>query len=155
MYGVIWDNCIVFSWLCFCWHGFNSFDVIICLQRLSEMCCSAVSQLLMLGKSIISSANNTQVEDVDADVENIDWPEDSVEKAKIIRSKAQAMTGYVEAVSSSFITGWYPGALFLCDYAHKWLLFPSCNMPLQFTLLCSKEKYSEITQYLNGRVVSY
>ncbi|VVA15238.1 PREDICTED: ZEAMMB73_Zm00001d033932 [Prunus dulcis] len=75
------------------------------VHRLSEMCCSAVSQLLMLGKSIISSANNTQVEDVDADVENIDWPEDSVEKAKIIRSKAQAMTGYVEAVSSSFITG--------------------------------------------------
>ncbi|PQM35971.1 uncharacterized protein Pyn_38916 [Prunus yedoensis var. nudiflora] len=75
------------------------------VHRLSEMCCSAVSQLLMHGKSIISSANNTQVEDVDADVENIDWPEDSVEKAKIIRSKAQAMTGYAEAVSSSFITG--------------------------------------------------
>ncbi|CAN6685793.1 unnamed protein product [Malus baccata var. baccata] len=75
------------------------------VHRLSELCCSAVSQLLILGKSIISSANKTQVEDVDADLENIDWPEDSVEKAKIIRSKAQAMTGYVEAVSSSFVTG--------------------------------------------------
>ncbi|KAM1760366.1 hypothetical protein EV1_003078 [Malus domestica] len=75
------------------------------VHRLSELCCSAVSQLLMLGKSIISSANKTQAEDVDADLENIDWPEDSVEKAKIIRSKTQTMTGYVEAVSSSFVTG--------------------------------------------------
>ncbi|PRQ23275.1 hypothetical protein RchiOBHm_Chr6g0259571 [Rosa chinensis] len=75
------------------------------VHRLSELCCSAVSQLLMLGKAIISNANKAQAEDVDADLGNIDWPEDSVEKAKIIRSKALAMTGYVEAVSSSFITG--------------------------------------------------
>lgn len=68
------------------------------------MCCSAVSQLLILGKSVISSASKIQ-EDADADLMNIDWPEDSVEKAKIIRSKAQSMTGYVEAVSNSFITG--------------------------------------------------
>jgi hypothetical protein len=66
------------------------------------MCCFAVSQLLMLGKSIISNANKVQDEDAD---ENIDWPEDSIEKAKIIRAKAQSMTGYVEAVSNSFITG--------------------------------------------------
>lgn len=69
------------------------------------MCCSAVSQLLMLGKSIISGDSKDQDEDAAADVRNIDWPEDSVEKAKIIRSKAQLMTGYVEAVSNSFITG--------------------------------------------------
>ena len=69
------------------------------------MCCTAVSQLLMLGKSVISGANKDQEEDANADVVNIDWPEDSVEKAKIIRSKAQSMTGYVEAVSNSFITG--------------------------------------------------
>ena len=69
------------------------------------MCCSAVSQLLMLGKSIISGDSKDQDEDADADVLNIDWPEDSVEKGKIIRSKAQLMTGYVEAVSNSFITG--------------------------------------------------
>ena len=75
------------------------------LQRLSEMCCSAVSQLLMLGKSIISNANKVQEEDGDADLVNIDWPEDSVEKAKLIRSKAQSITGYMEAVSNSFITG--------------------------------------------------
>ena len=82
--------------------GLNNF---LHLQRLSEMCCTAVSQLLMLGKSVISGANKDQEEDANADVVNIDWPEDSVEKAKIIRSKAQSMTGYVEAVSNSFITG--------------------------------------------------
>ncbi|XP_059451042.1 uncharacterized protein LOC132181827 [Corylus avellana] len=75
------------------------------VHRLSEMCCFAVSQLLMLGKSIISNANKVQDEDADENVVNIDWPEDSIEKAKIIRAKAQSMTGYVEAVSNSFITG--------------------------------------------------
>ncbi|XP_050364781.1 uncharacterized protein LOC126783365 [Argentina anserina] len=75
------------------------------VHRLSELCCSAVSQLLMLGKAVISNGNKAEAEDVDADLGIIDWPEDSVEKAKIIRSKAQTMTGYVEAVSSSFITG--------------------------------------------------
>lgn len=68
------------------------------------MCCSAASHLLILGKSVIFSANKIQ-EEADADLVNIDWPEESVEKAKIIRSKAQLLTGYVEAVSSSFITG--------------------------------------------------
>ncbi|KAB1207190.1 hypothetical protein CJ030_MR7G011511 [Morella rubra] len=75
------------------------------VHRLSEMCCFAVSQLLMLGKSIISDANKAQDENADEHTVNIDWPEDSVEKAKIIRTKAQSMTGYVEAVSNSFITG--------------------------------------------------
>ncbi|XP_062092309.1 uncharacterized protein LOC133798123 [Humulus lupulus] len=76
------------------------------VHRLSEMCCSAVSQLLMLGKSIISGANKVQEDEDDAEgMHNIDWPEDSVEKAKLIRSKAQSMTGYLEAVSNSFITG--------------------------------------------------
>ena len=82
------------------------FIYIYILQRLSEMCCFAVSQLLMLGKSILSNAGKVQDKDADEDIANIDWPEDSVEKAKIIRSKAQSMTGYVEAVSNSFITGW-------------------------------------------------
>lgn len=86
------------------------------LQRLSEMCCFAVSQLLMLGKSIISDANKAQDENADEHTVNIDWPEDSVEKAKIIRTKAQSMTGYVEAVSNSFITGGLSSApsLLLC-----------------------------------------
>ncbi|KAJ8763571.1 hypothetical protein K2173_002454 [Erythroxylum novogranatense] len=74
------------------------------VHRISEMCCSAVTRLLMLGKSIISSANKIQEEDGDWDIVNIDWPEDSFEKAKIIRTKAQSITGYVEAVSNSFIT---------------------------------------------------
>lgn len=80
--------------------------IYIFLQRLSEMCCFAVSQLLMLGKSILSNASKVQDEDAEEDIANIDWPEDSVEKAKIIRTKAQSMTGYVEAISNSFITGW-------------------------------------------------
>lgn len=64
-----------------------------------------MSHLLMLGKSVISGSNKFQDEDADDDMMNIDWPEDSVDKAKLIRLKAQSMTRYVEAVSSSFITG--------------------------------------------------
>lgn len=75
------------------------------VHRLSEMCCSAVSQLLMLGKSVISNANKVQQEDADGDIVDIDWPEDSVEKAKVMRTKVRSMAGYVEAVSNSFITG--------------------------------------------------
>ncbi|PSS19179.1 Protein FAM114A2 like [Actinidia chinensis var. chinensis] len=75
------------------------------VHRLSEMCCSAVSQLLMLAKSIISTANKAQEEDVDDVMLNINWPEDSIEKAKIIRTRAQSMNGKVEAVCNSFITG--------------------------------------------------
>ncbi|KAM7253625.1 hypothetical protein ACFE04_021779 [Oxalis oulophora] len=75
------------------------------VHRLSEMCCYAVSQLLLLGKSVISNANKVQDEEPNDDIVNIDWPEDCVEKAKIIRAKAQSMTGYIEAVSSSFTTG--------------------------------------------------
>ncbi|CAL5385753.1 unnamed protein product [Camellia sinensis] len=73
--------------------------------RLSEMSCFAVSQLLMLGKSIISNANIVRDEDLDAHMLNIDSPEDSSERAKIIRTRAQSMTGNVEEVCNSFITG--------------------------------------------------
>lgn len=69
------------------------------------MCCFAVTQLLMIGKSIISNANRDQDPNADEEIEKIDWPEDSVEKAKIVRIKAQRMSGIVEAVSNSFITG--------------------------------------------------
>ncbi|XP_058215050.1 uncharacterized protein LOC131326322 [Rhododendron vialii] len=75
------------------------------VHRLSEICCSAVSQLLMLAKSITSNANKAQDEDVDENIVHMDWPEDSIEKAKIIRTRAQSMTGNVEAVCNSFITG--------------------------------------------------
>ncbi|XP_061376317.1 uncharacterized protein LOC133318343 [Gastrolobium bilobum] len=75
------------------------------VHRLSEMCCFAVSQLLMLGKSIISRANKSEDEEADDNKANIEWPEDVSAKAKIIRINAQTMIGYVEAVSNSFITG--------------------------------------------------
>lgn len=77
------------------------------LQRLSEMCYFAVSHLLMLGKSIITNANKVEDdEEEEEDVVKIQWPEDSVEKAEIIRLKALSITGYVDALSKSFITGW-------------------------------------------------
>lgn len=70
------------------------------------MCCFAVSQLLILGKSIISKTNKgSNDEAADEDLVQIDWPEDSLEKAKFIRTKAQSMTEKVDAVSHSFITG--------------------------------------------------
>lgn len=75
------------------------------VHRLSEICCFAVSQLLMLGKSMISSANKNQEQNADENMIKIEWPEDPLEKAKIIRSKAQLMTESMEAVSNSFITG--------------------------------------------------
>ncbi|CAN1278350.1 hypothetical protein LINPERPRIM_LOCUS16615 [Linum perenne] len=75
------------------------------IHRLSEMTCSAVSQLLMLAKSIISQANKTAQKDADDKAVNIIWPEDSVERAKLIRKQAQTMARYTEAVSNSFITG--------------------------------------------------
>ncbi|KAL0384159.1 UNVERIFIED_CONTAM: hypothetical protein Sradi_2810200 [Sesamum radiatum] len=75
------------------------------VHRLSEMCCFAVTQLLMLGKSIISSANKVQDQEIEEETMKIDWPEDSVERAKIIRTKTISMTGNMEAVFNSFITG--------------------------------------------------
>ncbi|KAK6159397.1 hypothetical protein DH2020_006711 [Rehmannia glutinosa] len=74
------------------------------VHRLSEICCFAITQILMLGKSIISNANKVQNQEIEETMK-IDWPEDSVEKAKIIRTKAQSMTGNLEAVFNSFITG--------------------------------------------------
>ncbi|CAI9786339.1 unnamed protein product [Fraxinus pennsylvanica] len=75
------------------------------VHRLSEMCCFAMTQLLVLGKSMIANANKIQDQAIDEDTVKIDWPEDSVEKAKIIRTRVQSMTVNVEAVSNSFITG--------------------------------------------------
>ncbi|KAG6422644.1 hypothetical protein SASPL_113021 [Salvia splendens] len=72
------------------------------VHRLSEICCFAVTQLLMLGKSIISEANKLEDQEIEV---KIDWPEDFVERAKIIRSKAQSVTENMEAVYNGFITG--------------------------------------------------
>ncbi|KAL6843573.1 hypothetical protein ACP4OV_026635 [Aristida adscensionis] len=75
------------------------------VHRLSEMCCLAVSQLLVLGKSVISSsANKSKNEDDENDVK-IDWPEDLIAKAKIIRWKVQSISADMEKVSTSFATG--------------------------------------------------
>lgn len=75
------------------------------VHRLSEICCFAVTQLLMLGKSIISNANKLQDEEIEEETMKIDWPEDSVERAKILRTKAQSMTENMEAICNGFITG--------------------------------------------------
>lgn len=92
--------------ICSLSHLFVLIENVTLLQRLSEMSCLAVTHLLMLGKSIISSTNKIENENADDDILKINWPEEPVEKAKVIRTKAQIMTGYVEAVSNSFITGW-------------------------------------------------
>uniref|UniRef100_A0A453HC02 DUF7798 domain-containing protein n=3 Tax=Aegilops tauschii TaxID=37682 RepID=A0A453HC02_AEGTS len=73
------------------------------VHRLSEMCCLAVSQLLVLGKSVISAANKSNDED-ESDVK-IDWPEDLISKAEIIRWRAQSIAVDIEKVATSFATG--------------------------------------------------
>ncbi|XP_020598042.1 uncharacterized protein LOC110037680 [Phalaenopsis equestris] len=75
------------------------------VQRLSEFCCFALSHLLMLSKSVISSANRSKSEEADDDNIKIDWPEDSILKAQIIRSKVQLMFVDMESISNSFFTG--------------------------------------------------
>lgn len=54
---------------------------------------------------MIANANKIQDEEIDEETLKIDWPEDFIEKAKIIRTKVQSMTVNVEAVSKRFITG--------------------------------------------------
>lgn len=74
------------------------------MQKLSEMCCLAASQLLVLGKSVISTANKSETEDDENNIK-IDWPEDPIAKAKIIRCKSQSISMDMEKVSTSFATG--------------------------------------------------
>ncbi|KAL2460208.1 hypothetical protein Adt_43628 [Abeliophyllum distichum] len=64
-----------------------------------------VTQLLMLGKSIISHANRVQDQEIYEETVKIDCPEDSVETVKIIRMQALSMTGNLESVFNSFIKG--------------------------------------------------
>ncbi|CAN4112288.1 unnamed protein product [Withania somnifera] len=75
------------------------------VHRLAELCCFAANQLIMLGKSIISTANKVVDQDANGEILKMEWSEDSVERAKVIRAKTCSMSGCVEAVSSSFITG--------------------------------------------------
>lgn len=69
----------------------------------------------MLGKSIISNANKALDQDVDEEMVKFNWPEDSVEKAMIIRAKTQLIVGLVEAVCSAFITGRVV-TVFICSF---------------------------------------
>eukprot|EP00250_Pteridium_aquilinum_P007691 c17361_g1_i1 orf=522-2093(+) len=71
------------------------------VHRLSELCASGILQLLNLGKSVLLSS----VEQGESMEDNVVWPSDCLEKAKLIRAQAQAMVGDVEAISLSFITG--------------------------------------------------
>lgn len=71
------------------------------VHRLSELCASGISQLLALGKSVLVSSSDQDNDNSD----NVNWPKDCVEKARIIRAQAQAMAGDIEAVSDSFVTG--------------------------------------------------
>ncbi|GMH14694.1 hypothetical protein Nepgr_016535 [Nepenthes gracilis] len=64
------------------------------VHRLSEICCFAVSQLLILGKSILSSANKTHQEESVEDLMNVEWLEDSLEKAKTVRTKAHCFASH-------------------------------------------------------------
>ncbi|MCO5579605.1 hypothetical protein L7F22_033462 [Adiantum nelumboides] len=70
------------------------------VHRLSELCAAGILQLLNLGKSVLSTSSE-QEESVDTIV----WPIDYLEKAKLIRAQAQSMSGDIEAISHSFITG--------------------------------------------------
>ena len=69
------------------------------------MCCLAVSQFLVLGKSVISATNKSKNEEDDENGIKIDWPEDPISKVKIIRWKAQSISVDMEKVSTSFATG--------------------------------------------------
>lgn len=75
------------------------------VHRLSELCCLGISELFLLGKSVLSTSPKAQNDKIMEDSLKIEWPDDCILKAKIIRSKAQAMTDDIEAVSNSFTTG--------------------------------------------------
>jgi len=53
----------------------------------------------------MSTSPKTQSDKVMEDSLKIEWPDDYILKAKFFRSKAEAMTDDIEAVSNSFITG--------------------------------------------------
>lgn len=76
------------------------------IHRLSELCCFAVSHLVTIGKSIISNSKDSySTEDALEISVKINWPEDSVLKAKMIRLKVESMKEDIEAISNGFITG--------------------------------------------------
>lgn len=116
------------------------------VHKLSEMCCLAVSQLLVLGKSVISSANKSKNEDDENDVK-IDWPEDPISKAKIIRWKAQSISVDMEKVSTSFATGISDVAEAYAAAMQNALADKQDDLPNQKSL---QEKVKSISIHLNS-----
>jgi len=71
------------------------------VHRLSELCALCIAHLLQLGKSVLT----TTTEESEKTEEGLDWPTDCIGKAHIIRAQTQALTGDIEVISESYITG--------------------------------------------------
>ncbi|TVU45145.1 hypothetical protein EJB05_04620 [Eragrostis curvula] len=116
------------------------------VHKLSEMCCLAVSQLVVLGKSVISAANKSKSEDDESSIK-IDWPEDPISKAKIIRWKAQSISADMEKVSTSFATGISDVAEVYAAAIQNALAEKQDDIPNQKSV---QEKAKSISNHLNS-----
>ncbi|XP_076926079.1 uncharacterized protein LOC143589118, partial [Bidens hawaiensis] len=76
------------------------------IHRLSEMCCIALSQLLILGKSVTHNENKAQDPADDMDIVKIEWPKDFMEKAKTMRMLL-LINDCIPGGSCSQFYGWY------------------------------------------------
>jgi len=117
------------------------------VHRLSEMCCLAVSQFLALGKSVISATNKSKNEEDDENNIKIDWPEDPISKAKIIRWKAQSISVDMEKVSTSFATGISDVAEAYAAAIQNALADKQDDLPNQKSV---QEKAKSISNHLNS-----
>ncbi|PUZ37120.1 hypothetical protein GQ55_9G092500 [Panicum hallii var. hallii] len=117
------------------------------VHRLSEMCCLAVSQFLVLGKSVISATNKSKNEEDDENDVKIDWPEDPISKAKIIRWKAQSISVDMEKVSTSFGTGILDVAEAYAAAIQNALADKQDDLPNQKSV---QEKAKSISNHLNS-----
>jgi len=117
------------------------------VHRLSEMCCLAVSQFLVLGKSVISATNKSKNEEDDENGIKIDWPEDPISKAKIIRWKAQSISVDMEKVSTSFATGISDVAEAYAAAIQNALADKQDDLPNQKSV---QEKAKSISNHLNS-----
>jgi len=117
------------------------------VHRLSEMCCLAVSQFLVLGKSVISATNKSKNEEDDENGIKIDWPEDPISKAKIIRWKVQSISVDMEKVSTSFATGISDVAEAYAAAIQNALADKQDDLPNQKSV---QEKAKSISKHLNS-----
>ncbi|CAM6100255.1 unnamed protein product [Calypogeia fissa] len=74
------------------------------VHRLSELCAVCISHLVILAKSVLTTSTE-EADKTNRVAKEVEWPQDSLGKAALIRSRARAMAGDIEAVSDSFITG--------------------------------------------------